>query len=130
MLVGEYRMESQKKIALINDVTGFGRCSVAVELPLVSALKVQGCVLPTAILSVHTGFPEFYIDDYTNRMTEYIDSWLQNQLTLATPADNEDGDGIWVQTRHGHVRVLLQEIEWIEAAGDYVLLHTAARSYL
>ncbi len=82
MLVGEYRMESQKKIALINDVTGFGRCSVAVELPLVSALKVQGCVLPTAILSVHTGFLEFYIDDYTNRMTEYIDSWVQNQLTF------------------------------------------------
>ncbi|MDO9433666.1 MAG: LytTR family DNA-binding domain-containing protein [Pseudomonadota bacterium] len=55
---------------------------------------------------------------------------LQNQLNLATPADNEDGDGIWVQTRHGHVRVLLQEIDWIEAAGDYVLLHTATRSHM
>ena len=61
-------MKHQKKIALINDVTGYGRCSVAVELPIISALKIQACVLPTAILSVHTGFPTYYIDDYTDRM--------------------------------------------------------------
>ncbi len=40
-------MKRQKKIALVNDVTGYGRCSIAVELPLISALKIQGCVLPT-----------------------------------------------------------------------------------
>lgn len=33
----------QKKLALVNDVTGYGRCSIAVALPIVSALKVQGC---------------------------------------------------------------------------------------
>ena len=32
----------QKKIALINDVTGFGRCSIAVMAPIVSAMKIQG----------------------------------------------------------------------------------------
>ena len=32
----------QKKLALVNDVTGYGRCSIAVALPIVSALKVQG----------------------------------------------------------------------------------------
>ena len=31
----------QKKLALVNDVTGYGRCSIAVALPIVSALKVQ-----------------------------------------------------------------------------------------
>lgn len=75
-------MAHQKKIALINDVTGFGRCSVAVELPIISALKVQACVLPTAVLSVHTGFPDFYLDDYTARMGLYIDSWRKNGLTF------------------------------------------------
>ena len=34
---------NQKKIALINDFTGFGRCSIAVELPIISTLKVQCC---------------------------------------------------------------------------------------
>lgn len=75
-------MKHQKKIALINDVTGYGRCSVAVELPIISALKIQACVLPTAILSVHTGFPTYYIDDYTDRMKSYMENWKENNLTF------------------------------------------------
>jgi pyridoxine kinase len=71
-------MKQQKRIALVNDVTGFGRCSVAVELPLISALKVQACPLPTAILSCHTGFPTHFIDDYTSRMRPYMEDWQKN----------------------------------------------------
>ena len=70
----------QKRIALINDLTGFGRCSIAVELPLVSAMLVQACPLPTAILSVHTGFPNYYLDDYTARMRPYIENWEENRV--------------------------------------------------
>ena len=73
-------MERQKRIALVNDITGFGRCSVTVELPLISAMKIQACPLPTAILSVHTGFPDHYLDDYTSRMIPYIASWERNEL--------------------------------------------------
>jgi len=75
-------LKRQKRIALINDITGFGRCSVTVELPLISALKVQACPLPTAILSVHTGFPEHYLDDYTERMTPYMKNWEANHLSF------------------------------------------------
>ena len=75
-------MRRQKRIALINDITGFGRCSVTVELPLLSAMKIQVCPLPTAILSVHTGFPDHYLDDYTDRMRPYMDSWEKNQLSF------------------------------------------------
>lgn len=39
-------------------------------------------------------------------------------------------DGFWVQGREGLVRVSLEQISWIEAAKDYVLLHTANRSYI
>ena len=42
----------QKKIAVINDMSGFGRCSIAVELPVISAMKVQCCPLPTSIFSI------------------------------------------------------------------------------
>lgn len=73
-------MKRQKRLALINDITGFGRCSVTVELPLVSALKVQACPLPTAILSVHTGFSTYYIDDYTDKMLPYMQNWRDNNL--------------------------------------------------
>lgn len=54
---------------------------------------------------------------------------LLSQLALTTPADGDD-QGVWVQTRHGHIRVLLRDIDWIEAAGDYVMLHTATRSHM
>ena len=72
----------QKRIALINDITGFGRCSVAIELPIISALKIQACPLPTAILSVHTGFENYFLDDYTDRIQSYMDSWKANKLTF------------------------------------------------
>lgn len=75
-------MKRQKRIALVNDITGFGRCSVTVELPLISAMKIQACPLPTAILSVHTGFPDHYLDDYTERMAPYIASWEKNGLAF------------------------------------------------
>lgn len=75
-------MLRQKRVALINDVTGFGRCSVAVELPIISALKIQVCTLPTALLSVHTGFPDYFMDDFTDRMEVYIDSWQKNNLAF------------------------------------------------
>jgi len=68
-------IQRQKRIALINDITGFGRCSIAVGLPLISALKVQACPLPTAILSAHTGFSQHYMDDYTEHMRPYMENW-------------------------------------------------------
>lgn len=70
----------QKKIVLINDVTGFGRCSVAVMLPIVSAMKIQGVVVPTAILSTHTQFSEYYFDDYTPKMPDYIQTYKNLNL--------------------------------------------------
>lgn len=70
----------QNKIALINDFTGFGRCSIAVALPIISALKVQCCPVPTSIFSNHTGFPSFYFDDYTDRMPAYMEEWRKLNL--------------------------------------------------
>lgn len=66
---------NQKKIAVINDFSGFGRCSIAVALPIISTLKIQCCPLPTSIFSNHTGFDSFFFDDYTNKMPLYINEW-------------------------------------------------------
>ena len=71
---------NQKKIALINDMSGFGRCSIAVELPIISVMKVQCCPLPTSIFSNHTGYPSFFFDDYTDRMEEYYKEWKKLDL--------------------------------------------------
>ena len=68
-------MKQQKRIAVINDITGFGRCSAAVAQPIISVMKLQCCVLPTALLSAHTGFDEYYMKDCIYYMKEYINNW-------------------------------------------------------
>lgn len=70
----------QKKIALINDITGFGRCSVAVMAPIVSAMKIQAVPIPTAVLSTHTQFPVYFFDDYTPKMRDYIQTYKDINL--------------------------------------------------
>ena len=70
----------QKKIAVINDFSGFGRCSLMVSVPIISAMKVQCCALPTAILSNHTGYDAFFFDDYTDKMRPYYEKWQQLAL--------------------------------------------------
>lgn len=71
---------NQKKVAVINDFSGFGKCSITVSLPIISAMKIQCCPLPTAILSNHTGFDSFYFNDYTKHMLNYIDEWKKLRL--------------------------------------------------
>ncbi len=72
--------ESQKKIAVINDFCGFGRCSIAVSLPILSTLKIQCCPLPTSIFSNHTAFESFFFTDYTEHMEDYVREWEKLEL--------------------------------------------------
>lgn len=70
----------QKKIAVINDFCGFGKCSIAVSLPIISAMKIQCCPLPTSLFSNHTGFESFYFNDFTDNMPAYINEWEKLNL--------------------------------------------------
>lgn len=65
----------QKKIAVVNDYSGFGRCSLAVEIPIISKMKIQCCPVPTSIFSNHTGFDSFYYTDFTQHMAAYVAEW-------------------------------------------------------
>lgn len=71
---------NQKKIAVVNDFSGFGRCSLAVALPIISVMKVQCCPVPTSIFSNHTGFDSYFFDDYTKKMEPYIEEWKKLDL--------------------------------------------------
>ena len=64
-----------KRIAVINDLSGFGRCSLTATLPVISAIGIEACPLPTAILSNQTGYPSFFCTDYTENLYSYIDEW-------------------------------------------------------
>lgn len=70
------------RLAMINDMAGFGRCSTTVSLPVISVMEVQVCPVPTSILSNHLGFPVCHFDDYTHHMREYLDAWKKLGLTF------------------------------------------------
>lgn len=73
---------TQKKIAVINDLSGYGRCSLTVAIPILSAMGIQCCPVPTAILSNHTEFPVYFFDDYTDKMRAYAGKWQELGLTF------------------------------------------------
>ena len=67
---------STPRVAAIHDLSGFGRCSLTVALPILSAMGVQCCPLPTASLSTHTGgFEGFTFLDMTDEMPKVAAHW-------------------------------------------------------
>lgn len=71
-----------KKIAVINDLSGFGRCSLTAAISVIAAMGVQPCPLPTAILTAQTDYPSYYCDDYTDKMKHYRIEWKKMNQTF------------------------------------------------
>lgn len=95
---------NQKKIAVINDMSGFGRCSLTVSLPIISKLKVQCCPVPTAIFSNHTGYQHFFFDDYTEKMPQYIRNWEKLGLEFSGIYSGFLGSERQIETVIGFIR--------------------------
>lgn len=75
-------MSKQKKIAAINDLSGYGRCALTVSLPVISHMRIQCCPVPTSILSNHTGYDEYFFDDYSDKLPQYFEMWEKLELTF------------------------------------------------
>ena len=71
-----------KRVALINDLSGFGKCSLTVAIPVISVLGMQACPFPTAVLTAQTGFGEFFCDDYTDRMDYFTEQWSKMDVSF------------------------------------------------
>lgn len=69
-----------KKIAAIHDLSGYGRASLTVAIPILSYMGYQVCPLPTAILSAHSEYKDFRSFDLTDQMQPIIDHWKELHL--------------------------------------------------
>lgn len=76
------KTDKQKKIAAINDLSGYGRCALTVSLPVISHMRIQCCPVPTSILSNHTGYDEYFFDDYSDKLPQYFEMWEKLELTF------------------------------------------------
>lgn len=72
-----------KKVAAINDLSGFGRASLCSIIPTLSSMGVQVCPVPTAIMSTHSGdFENYTFCDMTEEIPAYIAHWQELGLTF------------------------------------------------
>lgn len=71
-----------KKIAAVHDLSGAGRVSLTVVIPILSSMGFQVCPLPTAVLSSHTQYPHFSFLDLTDEMPRIINEWKPTRGTI------------------------------------------------
>jgi pyridoxine kinase len=69
-----------KRVAAVHDMSGFGRVSLTVIIPILSSMGIQVCPLPTAILSTHSQYEGFEFVDLTSSMQPIIDHWKKLNL--------------------------------------------------
>lgn len=69
-------MKKQKRVAAIHDISCFGRCSLTVALPILSAAGLETSMIPTAVLSTHTGgFTDYTVHDLTEDIWPIASHW-------------------------------------------------------
>ena len=71
-----------KKCAAIHDFSGYGKCSLAVVIPILNASCVQTASVPTAVFSNHTAFPAYYAHDLTDHMMPIAETWKKLDLKV------------------------------------------------
>lgn len=104
-----------KKIAVINDLSGFGRCSLTAAISVISAMGVQPCPLPTAILSAQTGYSSYFYDDYTDKMDFFREEWEKMGVSF---------DGIYTGFMSGcrQIRKTVEFLDTFQKPGTFLLV--------
>ncbi len=70
------------RIAAVHDLCGYGKCSLGVAIPVLSAAGCDVCPVPTSLFSAHTKFPTWYMHDTTDMLTPYLDAWQEEGIEL------------------------------------------------
>lgn len=79
-IFGEY-MSNMKKIVSVQDISCYGQCSLTVALPVLSAYGIETAILPSAILSTHTGgFKNYTVLDLTDEMPKIVNHWREENI--------------------------------------------------
>ena len=121
-------MMIMKKIVSIQDISCFGKCSLTVALPILSAMGIETVILPTAVLSTHTLFKGFTCRDLSDQLAPITGHWKQEGITfdaiytgyLGTEEEIDTVTGIIEEFRNDHTLVFVDP-----AMGDNGKLYPA-----
>ena len=70
------------RVAAVHDLCGYGKCSLGIAIPVLSAGGIDVCAVPTSLFSAHTKFPKFYMHDTTPMLGAYLDAWREEGVEL------------------------------------------------
>jgi len=70
------------RVAAVHDICGFGKCSLATALPVISACGVEVSPVPTGIFSTNTNFPNYQFTDFTGQMPGFISHLKESGVTF------------------------------------------------
>ena len=70
------------RVAAVHDLCGYGKCSLGIAIPVLSAAGIDVCPVPTSLFSAHTKFPTFYMHDTTSMLTDYLNAWREEGIDL------------------------------------------------
>ena len=63
------------RVATVHDLCGYGKCSLGIAIPVLSAAGCDVCPVPTGLFSSHTAFPGWYMHDTTEILSDYLAAW-------------------------------------------------------
>ena len=73
-----------KRIVTLQDISCVGKCSLTVAIPILSALALEVCPIPTAVLSSHTAFKNFSFFDLADQIPEIASALKKERLQFDT----------------------------------------------
>ena len=71
------------RVAAVHDLCGYGKCSLGVAIPVLSAAGCDVCPVPTGLFSSHTAFPGWYMHDTTSMLKDYLAAWKNIGVELS-----------------------------------------------
>jgi pyridoxine kinase len=70
------------RIAAVHDLCGYGKCSLGIAIPVLSAGGCDVCPVPTSLFSAHTRYPVFTMHDTTSILSDYLDAWEKEGVDI------------------------------------------------
>lgn len=107
-----------KRIVTIQDISCFGKCSITVALPIISAMGVETAIIPTAVLSTHTMFNNFTCKDLEDQIMPITEHWKEQNIKF---------DGIYTGylASEEQISTVMIAIDKIKSENTYVVVDPA-----
>lgn len=102
------------RVAAVHDLCGYGKCSLGVAIPVLSAAGCDVCPVPTGLFSSHTAFPGWYMHDTTAILDDYLNAWNDINIDIDAIYSGFLGDAKQVEIIEGLYEKYPKAIKFVD----------------